>query len=295
MRVRRPPPKLISVVLPVLNGEDHIDDQLAALALQTYGGQWELVVADNGCTDRTLEIVGRWAPRIPRLTIADVRARRGLNCARNAGAAAARGDFLAFCDADDVVSRGWLEALARAATGADLVGGCLDFSALNEPLIRAWRPDQRPMVALMRDHGWLAYPPGGNLGVWASVAREIGWDERFVFGSSDHDFGWRAQLAGYQLSFAADAIVLQRYRRTIWATALQSYRYGRSDPKLWRAFSDRGMPKPDNRRALRRWRRLFTGLPGLWHSRGRRGRWIRDASFLIGRAVGSVRERVLCL
>src|SRR4051812_31222858 len=123
--------------MPVLNGEAHIADQLAALAAQTYEGDWELVVVDNGCSDRTIEIARDWAPRFPRLRIADATRRRGLNVARNAGAAAARGDFLAFCDADDVASPGWLAALASAAPEADVVGGRLEWETLNDPVVRA--------------------------------------------------------------------------------------------------------------------------------------------------------------
>src|SRR4051795_6655976 len=132
-------PRLISVVIPVLDGEAHVGDQLAALAGQTYRGDWELVVADNGCSDRTIEIVQGWGPRLPSLTIADATTRRGLNHARNAGASAARGDFLVFCDADDVAGPGWLEAMARAASDADIVGGRLEGGALNAPGVRAGR------------------------------------------------------------------------------------------------------------------------------------------------------------
>ena len=76
-------------------------------------GSWLLLKMDDA--DRTLEIVRSFAPRLPQVTIADARARRGLNHARNVGAATAHGDFLAFCDADDVASAGWLDALASAA------------------------------------------------------------------------------------------------------------------------------------------------------------------------------------
>ena len=51
------------------------------------------------------------------------------------------------------------------------------------------------------------------MGVWASVARELGWDEDYRFGSSDQDFAWRAQLGGYRLAFAPDALVHLRFRR----------------------------------------------------------------------------------
>jgi glycosyltransferase involved in cell wall biosynthesis len=280
--------------MPVLNGEAHVGDQLAGLASQTYRGKWELVVVDNGCIDRTIEIVRSWSPRLPSVTIADATARRGLNHARNTGAAAARGDFLAFCDADDVATPGWLEAMARAASDADIVGGRLEWEVLNDPTVRAWRP-QAPMTELLRDHGFLRYAPGGNLGVWTSVAREIGWEEAFAFGSSDHGFAWRAQIAGHRLVFAPEALMQQRFRTTIRAMAWQHYRYGRSGPQLYRAFRDAGMPAPDNRDALRQWHRLVDSLPDLWSSRERRGRWVQKAALRLGRVVGSVRARVLCL
>lgn len=287
-------PQLISVVLPVLNGEAHIADQLAALAEQTYGGDWEMVVVDNGCRDRSMEIVAEWAPKLPPVTIADATVRRGLNRARNAGAAAANGDFLAFCDADDVATPGWLEAMARSAADADIVGGRLEWETLNDPVVRAWRP-QKPMTDLVVDFGFLRYAPGGNMGVWTRVAREIGWDERFKFGSSDHGFAWNAQLAGYRLTYAPDALMRQRFRGTIWATARQHYRYGRSGPQLHRAFRGAGLEPPDNRAALREWRRLAVGVPQLWGSRADRGRWVRAAAVRAGRLTGSLRARVLCL
>jgi glycosyltransferase involved in cell wall biosynthesis len=287
-------PQLISVILPVLNGEAHIGAQLAALARQTHPGDWELVVADNGCTDRTLEVVEAWRARLPAVTVADARARRGLNRARNAGMVAARGDFVAFCDSDDVAAPGWLEALAKAAPGADIVGGRNEWELLNDPAVIAWRPSQ-PMTELMRDHGFLPYVSGGNLGAWSDVARQIGWDERFVFGSSDHVFAWRAQLAGFSVAFVPEALMHLRFRRSMRAMASQFYRYGRSGPELHKAFRPMGIPPADNRGALEQWRRLAVELPQLWESRERRGNWVRRAAFRSGRVVGSLRARALVL
>jgi glycosyltransferase involved in cell wall biosynthesis len=278
----------------VRNGEAHVAEQLAALAGQRYDGEWELLVVDNGCRDRTLKIVRSFAPGLPALRVIDATASPGLNRARNAGVAAARGDFIAFCDADDVATPGWLAALAAAAATADLVGGRLEWETLNAPEVRAWRP-QAPMTELLAENGFLRYAPGGNMGVWTRVARELGWEEQFRFGSSDHGFAWRAQLAGYSLAFAPDALMGQRFRGTIWALARQQFRYGHSGPALYRAYRAAGMPPPDNRRALRIWKRLLRTLPDLWRSRERRGRWVQLASFRLGRAVGSVQARVACL
>jgi len=279
--------------MPVLDGEAHIAEQLAALAAQTYAGDWELVVSDNGCRDRSVEIVRGFETQLPSVTIADARAHRGLNFARNAGANAARGDLLAFCDCDDVVSPGWLEAMVAAARGADIVGGRLEVERLNDETVLAWRPS-RPMTALVREQGYLAYAPGGNMAVWTRVARDIGWNEGFRFGSSDHGFAWHAQMAGYTLAYAPDAVIHQRYRRTIWATARQWYRYGTSGPRLYREFRGHGMPPPDGADAWRRWKALARSIPDLWGSRAQRGAWIRTAAFRFGRVVGSIRARVFC-
>jgi glycosyltransferase involved in cell wall biosynthesis len=289
-------PRLISVIMPVLDGEEHIGDALAALVAQTYRGEWELLVVDNGCRDRSMNIVREWAARLPSVRIVDATARRGLNHARNAGVAAARGDFVAFCDADNVATHGWLEAMAESAAAADIVGGQLEWETLNDPVVRAWRP-QAPMTDLPVDvyHGFLPYVPGGNLGVWTRVAREIGWDERFKFGSSDQGFSWNAQLAGYRLAYAPDALMRSRFRSTIWATARQHYLYGRSGPQLRRAFRGVGLERPDNRAAVREWRRLAVSVPDLWGSREDRGLWVRRAAERLGRLAGSLRARLLWL
>jgi glycosyltransferase involved in cell wall biosynthesis len=281
--------------MPVLDAAATLGAQLDALAGQDYEADWEVVIADNGSTDGSQEVAKKWAQTRPNVRLIDASSQgRGPNHARNAGANAATGDFLAFCDADDVAGPGWLEAMAEAARDADIVGGRLEWEALNDPVVRAWRP-QAPMTDLLVGHGFLRYAPGGNMGVWTYVAREIGWDEEFTFGSSDHGFAWRAQLAGYRLAFAPDAVMQQRFRSTLGAMARQHFRYGRSGPQLHRAFRNAGLPDPDNRDGLRDWRTLAATVPDLWASREHRGRWIRTASFRVGRLAGSLQARVLCL
>lgn len=287
-------PELISVIMPVLNEEAHIGEQLTALASQTYEGRWELVVVDNGCTDGTMEIVRRREAELPSLRIVDARARRGLNYARNSGARAAAGDFLVFCDGDNVADPGWLEAMAAAAASADLLGGRNTWERLNDPEVLAWRPAE-PMTELNRGHEFLPYASGGNLGVWASIAREIGWDERFTYGSSDQVFAWKVQLAGYRLRFVPEAVMETRWRPSMRGMAHQYYLYGKSAALVHRVFRGAGIPKPDNREAMRQWRALLLGLSDLWTSRVRRGNWVRRAAFRCGRLAGSVRARTLVL
>src|SRR4051794_31120 len=93
----------LTVVIPVRDGIATIDDQLRAVSRQTIPAQWELVVADNGSTDGTGEFVRQHSIADAVATrVVDVSAVPGVNAARNGGTAAARGRWIAFCDADDV-------------------------------------------------------------------------------------------------------------------------------------------------------------------------------------------------
>src|SRR4051794_8949553 len=116
-------PRLVSVVVPVRDGCSVLGDQLDAIGRQEYLGEWELVVADNGSSDSSASIARTWIAQNGIGRLVDASGRRGPGYARNAGARAARGDFLAFCDADDAVATGWLRALVAAGEAADLVTG----------------------------------------------------------------------------------------------------------------------------------------------------------------------------
>ena len=291
---RRPVPRLISVIVPVRNGAAHLGDQLTALSSQGYGGAWEVVVADNGSRDGTAVVARSWSSALPALTVVDASSRKGINHARNVGAAAARGDFLVFCDSDDVAAPGWLEAMAVAARHADVVGGALDVGTLNHQRLQRWQPDH-DLTALRHAHGFLPCVPGGNCGVWAAVARKLRWDEAYGFGSSDTEFSWRAILGGYRVHFAPDAVIQRRYRQTMTSLARQWYGYGVSGPRLFRDFKHAGVPRPTPLDVATRWWRIIAGVPDALCSCDHRGNWLRATAFNVGRLVGSFRWRVLFL
>ncbi len=282
------------MIVPVLNEERYLGAQLAALAGQTYVGAWEVVIVDNGCTDRSLEVVERWRSALPELVIVDASARRGLNWARNAGASVARGDFLAFCDADDVVEPRWLEAIVAAARGADVVGGTLEHHSLNDGPLLAWRPTER-ISGFSVYHDFLPSVPGGNCGVWATVAQRVGWDPGYAFGGSDIEFSWRAQVAGYRVVHAPEAVVSVRFRRHLHQHAWQWFRYGAAGPRLFRQFCGSGMARSDTREALADWCWNLWHIAYLLGPSERRGYWVRNAAWRLGALAGCLRYRVLFL
>src|SRR4051812_10229895 len=101
----------LSVVIPCLNGVPTLRETLEALARQKWDHPWEVVYADNGSTDGSIELAETFRGRIPNLRFVDASIRRGQPFALNTGAHAARGESIAFTDADDQVADGWVAAM----------------------------------------------------------------------------------------------------------------------------------------------------------------------------------------
>jgi glycosyltransferase involved in cell wall biosynthesis len=249
-----------------------------------------VVLLDNGSTDGSDALALEWAGRLPAIRVHRV-AERGISHVRNAARAAARGDLLAFCDADDVVVPGWLSALVEAAATYDLVGGRLDDRALNSDDVVAWRgamPLDAPLVPL----GHLPLAPGGNCAVWTEVVDALGgWDTGYVAGSDDVDFSWRAAGLGYSIGWSKDAVIAYRYRADSRSLYRQYFRYGRTEARLVRRFD--AVRRSTPRDVARVWNGLLRRLPPLRRNGNDRVILLRELAYHAGRLYGSARERTL--
>ena len=134
-------PQLVSVVVPAYNAATVIDVQLAALAAQDYPGPFEVLVSDNGSTDGLRDHVADHplAEKL-RLRYVDASGARGPSHARNLGTAAADGDFIAYCDADDQAHPHWLRELVCRAADFDAVSGPVETSTLTAAASAACTP-----------------------------------------------------------------------------------------------------------------------------------------------------------
>jgi glycosyltransferase involved in cell wall biosynthesis len=292
-RSARSSPRLVSVVVPVRNGAATIEDQLAALAGQRYDAPWEVVVADNGSTDATRAVVDGWSTRLPGLRIVDATGRACAAAARNAGARQARGDFLAFCDADDVVGPEWLASLAAAAPDFDVVTGPLDAALLNSEAIAASRPPRATGVP--KSSGFLPFAPSGNVGVWGDLFVESGGFDEDYEQAEDVEWSWRVQLDAHAtIGLAPGAVVSYRYRVGGRAVARQAFVRGESVVRLYHDYRARGMARLPLRQTVRTWAWVLAHVVDL-RSASRRTIWIRRAAEAAGRLSGSARHRVLFL
>jgi glycosyltransferase involved in cell wall biosynthesis len=91
---------LVSVIVPAYNAERTLEETLRSAAAQTHA-PIEIVIVDDGSTDRTRELARRFCAAEPRARLIE-QENRGVAAARNAGIRASRGAYLAPLDADDI-------------------------------------------------------------------------------------------------------------------------------------------------------------------------------------------------
>ena len=123
----------VSVIVPTFNGADTLPALLAALAAQTYPRErMQVLVADDASTDGTAALLAQHAPQVQHVRLDR---NRGSYAARNAALAQARGDIIAFTDADCQPHPDWLLQGVRALQqqGGGLVAGAVAI----EPVARA--------------------------------------------------------------------------------------------------------------------------------------------------------------
>jgi glycosyltransferase involved in cell wall biosynthesis len=285
----------VSVVIPALNAARTLTDQLSALSTQELSEPWEVIVVDNGSTDGTTQLLYRWAERLPSMRVVTCD-RRGANSARNAGVRAARGERILCCDADDVVSAGWLRRLSSALDQWDLVGGVTETTSLNDALVRRSRANPAS-DSLPKGLGFLPYALGSNMGFTRRLFDEIGgFDEAFLLGADEIDFSWRAQYAGFRLGFVSDALVHYRFRSRPRDAVRQAFYTARGSAQLYAKHRKLGtLPRRPARRQLRSAGRRLRALARVYRivSPEHRLPYARNLGRALGVAAGFARYRIV--
>lgn len=117
---------LISVIVPVYNGQDYLTGCIESIENQTYRNL-EIIIVDDGSTDRTSEVCDSLQTSYDNLQIVRL-GDLGVSVARNTGMAAATGEFITFVDADDRILPDTIRVLydCIAETHSD-VAGCKFF------------------------------------------------------------------------------------------------------------------------------------------------------------------------
>lgn len=198
-------PQLASIIIPAFNDQVGLDNCLRALAQQTWPSEaTEIIVVDNGSAP-PLHLIG--------MNTSTTRMIRCLSpgsyAARNAGAAAAKGDVLAFTDADCQPDMNWLRngiAALQCGDGDHIIGGEVVFDTQPAPssvalyqLVTGFG-----QASNIRDKGFAAT---ANLFCLRRHFDTIGAFDTRLLSGGDREWCWRAAKHGLSLRYDASAIV----------------------------------------------------------------------------------------
>jgi glycosyltransferase involved in cell wall biosynthesis len=228
---------LISVVVPVLNAEETLAGCLTSMLNASYpDDRREILVVDNGSTDRTPEIIARH----PVVQLHEPR--RGSAYARNRGVLESSGEVVAFTDADCLATTGWLNALGKRFRDPG-VGGVAGEILAYPPATAPERHAAR--IGHLSPRRYMSRPifpfaVTANLAFRRDVFDRIGlFDGDSPHGGESTDICTRFfRGTGYRLELEPRALVLHRHRSTVAGFVKQQWGYGRGHAFLYLKYRD---------------------------------------------------------
>lgn len=226
---RFPTTPTVAIIICTHNGIERIGACLQACLRVREAA--EVIVVDDASDDGTAESVARDFPQVKLVRMP----RCGLSAARNAGAAAATAEVLAYTDDDCEPDAEWVLRLRKAFASGD-------YAAVGGPNIpphaHSWRDEAIVAAPGAASHVMLSdteaeHLPGCNLAVRKAAFEAIGgFDEQFWTAGDDVDFCWRLHDAGYRLGFAPGAFVWHKRRASTRGYLRQQAGYGAAEKLL---------------------------------------------------------------
>ena len=224
----------ISVVIPAFERVNALEGCLHALAAQTLPpSRYEVIVSDDGSRrpvrDALSSVLDGLAERLKVRVIRQDNS--GPATARNRGAGAATGRYLAFTDDDCRPAPDWLERLLShfSVRPEALVGGGLRISEGSDHYARATQAIMDFVYAEQQRREGLRVFSTSNLALSASGFRRLGgFSSTFRRAAGeDYDLCARWYKAGGEFAYAPDAIVSHEHALTLGTYWLQHFKYGR--------------------------------------------------------------------
>ncbi|MFF1823722.1 glycosyltransferase family 2 protein [Kribbella sp. NPDC058245] len=240
----------VSVVMPVLNEERHLEEAVGRVLDQNYPGELEVVLAIGPSKDRTQEIADKLADRDSRISII-ANPTGKTPAALNVGIAHARHDILVRVDGHGALTDGYITRAVEVLdeSGADNVGGVMAAEG-RTPTEMAVACAYRSRLGL----GASTFHQGGKagpadtvyLGVFRRTALErVGGFDETMHRAQDWELNYRIRKTGGLIWFSPDLSVTYRPRSSLSAVAKQFFHTGQ-----WRREVIRRHPETASKRYL---------------------------------------------
>ena len=218
-----------SIVVPVYNRPDEIDELLASLPLQPKA-DYEVIVVEDGSDIKCDKVVERYAQTLPVSYF--FKPNSGPGQTRNYGARRAKGDWIIVLDSDIILPEGYLAAIDSFLSShpqVDAFGGPDRAHPSFTPVQKAINYSMTSFFTTGGIRGRKKgmdkfYPRSFNMGIRAEVWRALGGFGKMRFGE-DVDFSLRLVEAGYQTALIPDAYVYHKRRtdfRKFWRQVYNS-------------------------------------------------------------------------
>lgn len=218
----------VSVVVCTYNGARTLDQCLKGLQGLDYP-DYEVIVVDDGSTDSTAAIAGRYGFRV--ISVEN----GGLSRARNIGLKAATGEIVAYIDDDAYPDPHWLTYLAATfmkTTHAGVGGPNIEPPDDGTVAQCVASSPGGPVHVLISDSE-AEHIPGCNMAFRREALEAIGgFDARFSIAGDDVDACWRLQQRGHTLGYSPAALVWHHRRSSVRAYWRQQMNYGRAEAML---------------------------------------------------------------
>lgn len=234
-----------SIIVPSFNRQDEIEELLLSFQNLNFDpDRAELIVADDGSTDQTREIVQDFRKKIPFQLHFLHQKNQGPGAARNMGMDKAQGDFFIFIDSDCTVHPDWLKNIDRSIVSnqAEAFGGRDSYRDDFPPLLKAINYSMTSFITTGGLRGRKGkklarfYPRSFNMGLSRNLYRKIGG-----FGSLRHgqdiEYSNRIIKSGAKVIYVDDAIVYHKRRTSIRKFFHQVFNWGVARINLYKIDS----------------------------------------------------------
>ena len=230
-----------SVVVPVFNRPDEVNELLESLARQTLK-DFEVIIVEDGSTIPCKEVCSRYDNKLHLIYI--IKENSGPGQSRNCGANRASGDFLLILDSDVVLPEGYLKAVSDDLDSdyADAFGGPDRAHASFTPVQRAISYSMTSFFTTGGIRGGKKkldkfYPRSFNMGIRKSVYEQLGGFSNMRFGE-DIDLSIRIFKGGYKCRLFPEAWVWHKRRTDFRKFYRQVYNSGIARINLYKKYPE---------------------------------------------------------